>query len=93
MSRHPGAMKQCLECGGDIRRRAKYVTCGKCRTRRSRERCQRLIELRRQGFDNIQIAQRENTSVDAVASMLYRAKRWYGMDVPDPPYWNRGVMV
>ena len=90
MSHAPGAMKRCVHCGGPIRRRAKYVGCGKCRTRRSKERRRRFIKLRRQGFDNIQIANRENTSAEVVASELYRAKRWDGMDVPDPPYWDRG---
>lgn len=52
------------------------------------ERRREVIDLRKQGLSNREIAEKLETTERVVATLLYRAKQ-EGMKVPYPPYWER----
>ena len=53
------------------------------------ERQAEVVELRRSGLNNLQIAERLGLSERAVTTLIYRAKK-AGMEVPKSPYNRRG---
>lgn len=58
-------------------------------TARARERYARLIEMRRQGLSNIEIAEREGVSAAAINTAFSHA-RSRGFDVPTSSYFKAG---
>jgi DNA-binding CsgD family transcriptional regulator len=54
----------------------------------AKKRRDRVVELRRQGLTNGEIADKLQLSERAVATLIYRAKQ-SGADVPRSPWWER----
>lgn len=86
---------ECSKCGGRVADIKRAGRCEKCHHAEERaaaiQRCERLIELRKRGLLNYQIAERENVSTAVVANLLCRASRRYGLTVPPSPYYKASV--
>lgn len=80
----------CQQCGGPQATGKRSECCDQChranRRAASVERAKGFIELRERGFLNYEIAEHEGASEPAVASLLSRASRVYGLTVPPSPY-------
>lgn len=64
--------------------------CVECARDNARSRSLHFIGLREEGLTNVEIARREGVGANTVATVFNRAHR-YGLTVPPPPYWSRGV--
>lgn len=90
----PANRGRCTRCGG-LRGKGQRSDglCWQCRCDLSAERRGRMVELRRQGLDNAQIAAKLDLLPENVANELHRARVVNGMDVPPSPYWERGKLA
>jgi transposase len=81
---------ECERCGGRVSDGKRFDRCNECRRTEERsdtaERAERFIRLRERGLLNHQIAELEGVSMQAVATVLYRAHRQIGLYVPPSPY-------
>jgi DNA-directed RNA polymerase specialized sigma24 family protein len=87
----------CVDCGASTRYGSSgpYERCDRCSRMREAERRRaerdargrQMIEMRRGGLLNYEIAQRLGCSPEAVANLLYRMAR-DGYDVPRSPYYT-----
>lgn len=82
----------CIDCGartafGAERARVPEPRCAKCAAvaRRNDELAEQVIELRREGLLNHQIAERLGTSPHVIGNLVYRLRN-RGIDVPKTAY-------
>lgn len=80
------AMTDCPKCGGRMQKGS--ARCGRCKRAEVDARAERLIDLRRQGLLNYEIAEREGIKAQTVANLFVMAAR-RGLDVPPSPYRRR----
>ena len=75
----------CVDCGEQTSKpgHERCVACHKERLNAdARARCERYIQLRREGLTNPEIAEREGVPVYTVAVALSNARHRHGLDVP-----------
>jgi orotate phosphoribosyltransferase-like protein len=85
----------CGDCRGPMSGsaiRRGYTRCGRCRVARWRKVRDRMVEMRRDGMNNVDIAAALDVSVAAVANALCRERK-RDPSIPSSPYMRRGGRV
>lgn len=85
---------ECPQCGGlmgqgTAGRSKRPELCRECRGEEARHKRLRYIELRGQGLTNLEIEAKLGLPFNTVGKALTEARQ-EGLDVPPPPYWERG---